>query len=247
MNTTALIPVDYENGFAHPKERELYVAWWEELAPYIINTIQETKRAGWLIIPTRDMHPEWHISFVTSFVWKEPLTDALKSWKDPSAKNFITYEEVQDWTEENNGLSKTATFSVEELKVYLEIAGTQAMWPEHCRTDSSSSQYFWWIEGLWFDYEIKKWFKPNEECYSGFGWVEMIQNIPLAKLLKNLWVQTVQILWLATDYCIKATSLDAIKNGFNVKLLTKWIAGVDPTTTVKALEEMRQAWVKIIE
>jgi len=247
MNTTALIPVDYENGFAHPEIWELYVAGWETLAPYIKDVIRETKQAGWLVIPTRDIHPEGHISFVTSFIWKEALTDALKRWDVPSDKNFITYEEVKNWTEENNGLSDTATFTVNELQAYLQVAGTQAMWPEHCKAETESSLYHWGIEETGFDYEIKKWFKANEECYSWFGGVEMKTETPLGKLLKDLWVQTVKVLWLATDYCVKATAIDAKKLGFSVELLTEWIKWVAPETTIQALEEMREQGIKIIE
>jgi len=250
MNKTALIPVDYENTFVPENEwwtGELWVLWGWKLAPFILDTIREVRTAGWLIIPTRDMHPEWHISFVTSFVWKEPLTDALKAGRAPWEKNFITYDEVKNWTEANHELSDKAAFTIAELQAYLKVAWVQAMWPEHGEADKASSEYFWWIEDDWFDYEIKKWHKANEECYSGFGWVDIENNTPLAELLKELWVKTVKVLWLATDYCVKATALDALKHWFDVELLKKWIAGVDPATTVEALKEMREAWVKIIE
>jgi len=246
MKTTALIPVDYENGFAHPEIWELYVQWWEKLTPYIIDTIKEVKTAGGLIIPTRDMHPEWHISFCSSFTWKEPLTEALGRWEEPSEKNFITYEEVQDWTDTNNGLSQNAAFSITELKAYLKTAWVQAMWPDHCKVNTPSSEYYGWIESEWFHYEIKKGYKADKECYSGFGGVDIKSETPLAELLKGIWISTVKILWLATDYCVKATALDAVKNGFKVELLTKWIASVDPSTEVENLREMREAGIKII-
>jgi nicotinamidase/pyrazinamidase len=58
----------------------------------------------------------------------------------------------------------------------------------------------------------------------------------------------VKIVWLATDYCIKATALDAKKLGFEtVQVLKKWIAGVAPDTTQKAFEEMISAGIQIID
>ena len=58
-------------------------------------------------------------------------------------------------------------------------------------------------------------------------------------------VTEVDVCGLATDYCVRATALDAVTNGFSVRLLTDLCAGVAPGTSAAALEEMREAGVNV--
>ena len=51
---------------------------------------------------------------------------------------------------------------------------------------------------------------------------------------------------LATDYCVKATALDAIEAGYRVDLILDLCRGVSPETTASALEEMAAKGVAII-
>jgi nicotinamidase/pyrazinamidase len=48
---------------------------------------------------------------------------------------------------------------------------------------------------------------------------------------------------LATDYCVRATALDAQQAGFGTTVLTELTAGVAPETTEKALSELRAAGI----
>jgi len=54
---------------------------------------------------------------------------------------------------------------------------------------------------------------------------------------------------LATDYCVRASVLDAVKEGFTTYVVTDAIAGVNvqPGDDQKALEEMRQAGARLVE
>ena len=54
-------------------------------------------------------------------------------------------------------------------------------------------------------------------------------------------VEEVDICGIATDYCVRATALDAAKAGFRTTVLTDLCAGVAPETTEKALSEFAQA------
>ena len=46
---------------------------------------------------------------------------------------------------------------------------------------------------------------------------------------------------LATDYCVRASVLDARRAGFEVTVLTEGVAGISPEDSLRALEEMRAA------
>ena len=50
---------------------------------------------------------------------------------------------------------------------------------------------------------------------------------------------------IATDYCVRATALDAAREGFATRVLLPLTAGVDPVTTGEALAAMRDAGVAL--
>lgn len=78
-----------------------------------------------------------------------------------------------------------------------------------------------------------------DEGYSGFE----ATNLDLASTLRERDVSELVICGLATDYCVKATALDAVKQGFHVTVLTDCIRAVNlnPTDGANALAEMAAA------
>ena len=68
----------------------------------------------------------------------------------------------------------------------------------------------------------------------------------IIEFLKVHEVDTMIVGGLATDYCVKATALDAIAAGYEVDLIVDLCRGVSPDTTESALEEMEAKGVTII-
>ena len=58
-------------------------------------------------------------------------------------------------------------------------------------------------------------------------------------------VDEVDIVGIATDYCVVATATDAAAAGFTTRVLLELTAGVAPATTAKAVEQMRAAGVAV--
>jgi nicotinamidase/pyrazinamidase len=114
-------------------------------------------------------------------------------------------------------------------------------WPPHC------------VQGTWgaeFHPDLKipdgalivsKGDDPDVEAYSGF----QARDVDLAAWLRERGVERVFVAGLATDYCVRATSLDAMREGFAVVLLEDAVRGVAPATTRDALEELLSAGVRI--
>lgn len=67
-------------------------------------------------------------------------------------------------------------------------------------------------------------------------------------LLQSLEVDTIHMMGLATDYCVRATALDALELGYRVTLHTKGCRGVEiqPGDCVKAIEEMALNGVEVL-
>ncbi len=115
-------------------------------------------------------------------------------------------------------------------------------WPIHCIANSHGADFH---PDLSFNLNaviIDKGTEADTEAYSGF------QGTNLAKNLHRYGINTLFITGLTTEYSIKATALDAVKEGFKVYLISDAVKGIDnpPGTVAGALAEMKQAGVIII-
>jgi nicotinamidase/pyrazinamidase len=75
--------------------------------------------------------------------------------------------------------------------------------------------------------------------YSGF------ELTGLENRLKELKVERVGVTGIATEYCVRATALDALQHGFQVSVLTDLIRAVHPDETPKVLAELEKAGAKL--
>ncbi|MGW0119595.1 nicotinamidase [Streptomyces sp. NPDC003327] len=83
-----------------------------------------------------------------------------------------------------------------------------------------------------------------EAAYSGFeGFDE--NGDTLAAWLRARNVSEVDVVGIATDHCVRATALDAAREGFRTRVLLELTAGVAKETTDRALEELRAAGVEL--
>ena len=81
-------------------------------------------------------------------------------------------------------------------------------------------------------------------AYSGFEGAAG-DGTGLAEWLRARGVDTVDIVGIATDHCVRATALDAVKAGFAVRVLLDLTAGVAQETTTRALTALREADVEL--
>ncbi|MGW1910619.1 nicotinamidase [Streptomyces sp. NPDC002076] len=81
-------------------------------------------------------------------------------------------------------------------------------------------------------------------AYSGFEGKEE-NGTPLADWLRARHIDEVDVVGIATDHCVRATALDAAREGFRTQVLLDLTAGVAAETTERALEELREAGVEL--
>ncbi|MGA5414113.1 isochorismatase family protein [Streptomyces pseudogriseolus] len=81
-------------------------------------------------------------------------------------------------------------------------------------------------------------------AYSGFEGADE-NGTPLARWLREREVDEVDVVGIATDHCVRATALDAVREGFRTHVLLDLTAGVSRETTERALEELREAGVEL--
>ncbi|MGN9794092.1 isochorismatase family protein [Streptomyces sp. NPDC054847] len=81
-------------------------------------------------------------------------------------------------------------------------------------------------------------------AYSGFEGTDE-NGTALAEWLRARDVTEVDVVGIATDHCVRATALDAAREGFRTNVLLGLTAGVSADSTARALEEMREAGVDL--
>lgn len=122
----------------------------------------------------------------------------------------------------------------------------QVWWPDHCVENTKGSEFY--PELLPITNVVYKGNDPEVDSYSGFYDNNKVHETELNRILKEKNIDTLYILGLATDYCVKFTTLDALSLGYKVFLVADGCRGVNinPDDSEKAMEEMKNAGAVII-
>lgn len=115
-------------------------------------------------------------------------------------------------------------------------------WPVHCVQGEAGSDYAPELVTDAVTHHVVK--GMGEAAYSAFEGVTD-DGARLADLLRAAGVTDVDVTGIATDYCVRATALDAVKEGFRVRLLPGLHAGVAPDSSAAALTELAEAGVAV--
>ena len=114
-------------------------------------------------------------------------------------------------------------------------------WPVHCVQDTEGAQLHASLDQSNVDVIVDKGTDPQTEGYSGF------QDTTLGELLRERNIDSVTVVGLATDYCVKNTALDALRQGFDVTVDSASVRGVDVAAgdSERALDELRTAGASV--
>jgi len=145
---------------------------------------------------------------------------------------------IDQFLKENSPVYKSRDWHPAKTKHFAAYGGT---WPVHCVQGTLGAEFH---PKLRDDPRIEIISKGlgDKDCYSAFD------ETDLAVKLRDQGVNEVLVGGLATDYCVKNTVLDAVKNGFQAKALTNAMRAVDlqPGDGARAIEEMRAAGAEIV-
>ena len=114
-------------------------------------------------------------------------------------------------------------------------------WPVHCVAGTPGAELHHALDPTPIDVVVDKGQDRETEGYSGF------EGTRLAELLRERDVDHVTVVGLATDYCVKNTALDALREGFEVEVDPDGVRGVDVNEgdSESALQELRDAGAKV--
>lgn len=153
-------------------------------------------------------------------------------------ENSSRYELVvasRDWHTPND--SNDGHFPAEgNLPDYIST------WPLHCIQGTEGAEYHPNLDTNLIDVHIKK--GQSSNGYSIFDGVTE-EGESFAEVLRSHSISEVEVVGIATDYCVRASALDSAKQGFKVRVISSLTAGVSEASTERAIAEMLEAGVDV--
>jgi nicotinamidase/pyrazinamidase len=117
-------------------------------------------------------------------------------------------------------------------------------WPVHCVAGTNGAEYHPALNTAKVGYHIRK--GQGVPAYSIFeGRTEAGSTVH--NLLDEHGITEVDVAGIATDYCVRASALDAIAHGQHVRILSDLVAGVSPSTSDAALAELVRAGAEVAD
>ncbi len=115
-------------------------------------------------------------------------------------------------------------------------------WPVHCVAGTKGVELHAALDSS----KLEAIFDKGEYAAAYSGFEGRSGGTPLADWLRDHGVTEVDVVGIATDHCVRATALDAAREGFATRVLLDHTAGVAPDTVTAALHELREAGVDLI-
>ena len=176
-------------------------------------------------------------------------------------------EFLQDRHSEYATIVATQDWHIDPGAHFSDAPDFVTSWPVHCRAGTTGAELH---KNLDTDYLEARFLKGlYDDGYSGFegrqGDPERVGILEGEKGIKvepedviasdapdlNSWLQereidTVTIVGIATDQCVRATALDAAENDYAVRVITDLTAGVSGEKTAETYQELREADVELL-
>lgn len=115
-------------------------------------------------------------------------------------------------------------------------------WPVHCVGGTYGADYDEVFDTRRVTHHLKK--GQGKPAYSLFEGVTD-DGRTADDILEEHGIRDIDVVGIATDYCVRASALDAIAAGRGVRVLTDLVAGVHPDSSAAALDEIASAGARL--
>ncbi|MBV7411548.1 isochorismatase family protein [Dermabacteraceae bacterium TAE3-ERU27] len=163
------------------------------------------------------------------------LAEAVSANRDSASPRFDAIVTTQDWH-----ISPGDHFS--EDPDYVDS------WPVHCVAESAGAEIVPPLAEALRSHGVTIAAKKGryDAAYSGFEGVTE-SGLPLADALRAAGIARLTVAGIATDYCVRASALDAAREGFTTTLWREMCVGINPEKIERTLhEELPNAGVSIL-
>lgn len=116
-------------------------------------------------------------------------------------------------------------------------------WPPHCVAGTKGAEYHPNLNTQSIDLHVEK--GQGKPSYSAFEGTTPNGEM-LADALSAAGIDELDVVGIATDYCVLASSLDARNHGLRVNVLTQMCAGITAPTTAEAIAKLQHAGCSVV-
>lgn len=156
---------------------------------------------------------------------------------------------TQDFHPQNHG-SFASNHPGKNVYEMIDLNGLpQVLWPDHCVETTKGADFPEDLDTKQVAAVFQKGTDPQVDSYSGFFDNGRKKDTGMGGYLRSKGVKSVYVCGLATDYCVKATAIDAHSLGFETFFVQDASRGVNlnPGDVDAAIEDMKREGITVID
>ena len=165
-------------------------------------------------------------------------------------KEMTKYECVvltQDWHPKGHSSFATSHEGKNPLELIKMPYGDQVLWPDHCVQGSKGAEFHPDLNIEQANAIIRKGSDPRIDSYSAFFENDRKTPTGLDGYFKSLEIEKINLVGLATDFCVNYSAQDAANLGYKVSVLEKMCRAIDLNGSLAAAKsEMQDCGVEFI-
>ncbi|MEO9611974.1 MAG: bifunctional nicotinamidase/pyrazinamidase [Nitratireductor sp.] len=125
--------------------------------------------------------------------------------------------------------------------------GEQTLWPDHCLQGSDGAAFHAGLVWTKAELVVRKGFRREIDSYSAFFENDHETPTGLAGYLRERNIADLTMVGLATDFCVAYSALDAVQEGFSVKVVMEACRAIDLGGSLAAMTGMmKEAGVRLV-
>ncbi len=160
---------------------------------------------------------------------------------------FENIVQTQDWHPEDHYSFASAHEGKKPFETTELNYGEQVLWPDHCVQNSKGAEFHSDLITKPTQMIVRKGFRKHIDSYSAFYENDHKTKTGLTGYLNDRNIDTLYVVGLATDFCVKWSVIDGCKEGFKVYVIEDAIKGIDIDGSVdQAVKEMKEAGAEFI-
>jgi len=209
-----------------------------------VATAKETVKIGIIVVDVQGDFTKFKNGSLAVEGTDEAYVKAVdENTKKLKAAGFPVYA-TQDWHPANHASFFTNHKGKKAFDVIKLHGKDQVLWPPHCVQKTAGAEIL--LDNKLFKAVVKKGMDSQYDSYSGFQ-DDGGKKTEMDGILKKNGIKKVVVYGIATDYCVRATAMDAAAAGYKVIMIKNLSRGVAPETSQKAIDEMKAKGVVIFD
>jgi len=157
------------------------------------------------------------------------------------SQQFDAVIQTQDWHPEGHSSFASSHGGKNPFDTIEMPYGEQVLWPDHCVQGSQGADFHPDLKTNQSQLIIRKGFRKDIDSYSTFYENDHRTTTGLTGYLTERNIDTLYIAGLATDFCVKWSVLDGLKEGFDLYVIEDAVKGIDIEGSVD------QAWTEMLQ